>query len=91
MFFKKLGEIHPKYGTPHTSLVAQGLWSCLLVLSGTFDTITDYVIFAAWSFYMLGAYGVIVLRKKMPDAHRLIKYGAIHIHQLFLYSSHYYF
>ena len=73
MFFKKLGEIHPKFGTPHTSLVAQGLWSCLLVLSGTFDTITDYVIFAAWLFYMLGAYGVIVLRKKMPDAHRPYK------------------
>ncbi len=73
MFFKKLGDIHPKFGTPHTSLIAQGLWSCLLVLSGTFDTITDYVIFAAWLFYMLGAYGVIVLRKKMPDAPRPYK------------------
>lgn len=73
MFFKKLGEIHPKFGTPHTSLIAQGIWSCFLVLSGTFDTITDYVIFAAWLFYMLGAYGVIVLRKKMPDAARPYK------------------
>ncbi len=73
MFFKKLGEIHPKFGTPHTSLVAQGIWSCVLVLSGTFDTITDYVIFAAWLFYMLGALGVIVLRKKMPDVPRPYK------------------
>jgi APA family basic amino acid/polyamine antiporter len=73
MFFKKLGEVHPKFATPHTSLVAQGLWSCLLVLSGSFDTITDYVIFAAWLFYMLGAYGVIILRKKMPDAKRPYK------------------
>ncbi len=73
MFFKKLGEIHPNFGTPHTSLIAQGLWSCILVMSGTFDTITDYVIFAAWLFYMLGAYGVIVLRKKMPDAPRPYK------------------
>ncbi len=73
MFIKSLDKIHPKYATPHTSLVAQGLWSCLLVLSGSFDTITDYVIFAAWLFYMLGAYGVIVLRKKMPDVHRPYK------------------
>jgi len=73
MFFKKLAEIHPKFGTPHSSLVAQGLWSCLLVMSGTFDTITDYVIFAAWLFYMLGALGVIVLRKKMPDVPRPYK------------------
>ena len=73
MFFKKLENIHPKFGTPHTSLLAQGLWSCLLVLSGSFDTITDYVIFAAWLFYMLGAYGVIILRKKMPNVKRPFK------------------
>lgn len=73
MFFIKLGKIHPKFGTPHTSLIAQGVWSCVLVLSGTFDTITDYVIFAAWLFYMLGALGVIVLRKKMPDVPRPYK------------------
>lgn len=73
MFIKSLGKIHPKFATPHTSLVAQGSWSCLLVLSGSFDTITDYVMFASWLFYMLGAYGVIVLRKKMPDVHRPYK------------------
>ena len=73
MFIKSLGKVHPRYATPHTSLVAQGLWSCLLVLTGTFDTITDYVMFASWLFYMLGAYGVIVLRKKMPDVPRPYK------------------
>ncbi len=73
MFIKSLDKIHPKFATPHTSLVAQGIWSCVLVLSGTFDTITDYVMFASWLFYMLGALGVIVLRKKMPDAVRPYK------------------
>lgn len=73
MFLKVLDKVHPRYATPHTSLVAQGLWSCLLVLTGTFDTITDYVMFASWLFYMLGAYGVIVLRKKMPDVPRPYK------------------
>lgn len=73
LFFGSLGKIHPKFATPHISLVVQGLWSAVLVLSGSFDTITDYVIFAAWLFYMLGAYGVIVLRKKMPDSHRIYK------------------
>jgi APA family basic amino acid/polyamine antiporter len=73
MFLKVLDRIHPKYATPHTSLVAQGIWSCVLVLSGTFDTITDYVMFASWLFYMLGAFGVIILRKKMPDSPRPYK------------------
>jgi len=70
LFFSYLGKVHPKYSTPHTSLVVQGLWSSLLVMSGTFDTITDYVMFAAWFFYMLGAAGVFVLRKKFPDKER---------------------
>lgn len=73
MFFSPLGKIHPKFGTPHVSLVVQGIWSCVLVLSGSFDTITDYVIFAAWLFYMLGAAGVFVLRKKMPEVDRPYK------------------
>jgi APA family basic amino acid/polyamine antiporter len=42
-------------------------------MSGSFDTITDYVIFGAYLFYMLGAYGVFILRKKMPDAERPYK------------------
>lgn len=73
LFFTSLGKIHPKFATPHVSLVVQGVWSAVLVLSGSFDTISDYVIFAAWLFYMLGAFGVFVLRKKMPDAKRPYK------------------
>lgn len=73
MFFQSLGKIHPKYSTPHISLLLQGIWSAMLVLSGSFDTITDYVIFAAWLFYMLGAAGVFILRKKMPDTPRPYK------------------
>ncbi len=72
-FFKSFGKIHPRYGTPHFSLTALGLWSCVLVLSGSFDTISDYVIFASWLFYMMGAFGVFILRKKMPDKHRPYK------------------
>lgn len=73
MFFHSLGKVHPKFATPHISLVVQGVWSAVLVLTGSFDTISDYVIFAAWLFYMLGAAGVFILRKKMPDTPRPYK------------------
>lgn len=73
LFFHSLGKVHPKYKTPHVSLVIQGIWSCILVMSGSFDTITDYVIFASWLFYMLGAFGVFVLRRKMKDEERAFK------------------
>jgi basic amino acid/polyamine antiporter, APA family len=70
LFFTGIGKIHPKFRTPHISLLVQGLWSSILVMSGSFDTISDYVIFAAWLFYMMGAVGVFVLRRKMPNEPR---------------------
>jgi basic amino acid/polyamine antiporter, APA family len=73
LFFPIFGKVHEKFKTPANSLLIQGIWACLLVFSGTFDIITDYVIFAAWLFYMLGTLGVYVLRKKMPDTPRPYK------------------
>jgi len=70
LFFRKIGEINPLFRTPGPSLILQGIWSSLLVLSGTFDQLTDMLIFVSWIFYAAAALGVIILRKKMPDHHR---------------------
>ncbi|MES2518152.1 MAG: amino acid permease [Bacteroidota bacterium] len=70
MFFKKVDYIHPKYNTPSRALFLQAIWTSLLVMSGTFDQLTDMLIFAAFIFYGATALGVFILRKKMPDAHR---------------------
>ncbi len=70
LFFRSLGKIHPRYRTPGTSLLVQGVWASLLTLTGTYDQIFTYVIFAGWIFYALGASAVFVLRKKMPDTPR---------------------
>jgi APA family basic amino acid/polyamine antiporter len=73
LFFRKLEDVHSKYHTPGVSIIIQGVWASLIVMTGTFDQITDMLIFVSWIFYGLGAYGVIVLRKKMPDAERPYK------------------
>lgn len=73
MFFSPFGNVSSKYHTPANALALQAIWSCVLVLSGSFDDLTDMLIFVSWIFYALGAYGVIVLRKKMPDAPRPYK------------------
>lgn len=73
LFFKSAGNVHPTFKTPYTSLLIQGVWACLLVLSGTFDQLTDMVIFASFIFYGAGAFGVFVLRSKMKDHHRPYK------------------
>jgi APA family basic amino acid/polyamine antiporter len=64
------GWIHPRYHTPAGALVFQAIWASLLVLSGTFDMLTDMLIAVSWAFYALGAFGVIVLRHKFPNAPR---------------------
>lgn len=70
VFPRLLGNVHPHFHTPAASLVVQGVWSVALLFSGTFDTLTDTLIFVTWIFYAAGAYGVFVLRRKMPAAPR---------------------
>jgi APA family basic amino acid/polyamine antiporter len=68
MFFSQMGQVHPKYRTPARSLVVQAAWASLLTLTGTYDQIFTYVIFAAWIFYALGAAGIFIMRHKFPSA-----------------------
>ncbi len=70
LFPKSLGTVHKVHRTPSVSLWLQMIWASVLVLTGTFDTLTDMLIFVSWIFYALGAFGVFVLRRKMPDTPR---------------------
>lgn len=73
VFPQSLGRAHVRFHTPGASLIVQALWSILLLFSGTFDTITDTLVFVAWIFYAAGAYGLFVLRRKEPDTPRPYK------------------
>jgi APA family basic amino acid/polyamine antiporter len=73
LFFKGAAYIHPKYNTPSTAVVYQAVISSVLVLSGSFDQLTDMLVFASFIVYGATAVGVFVLRRKMPDAHRPYK------------------
>lgn len=71
--FFKIGARLNRAHVPAKALWLQCLWGCLLVFSGSFDQLTDMVIFAVFIYYGLTALGVFILRKKMPDAHRPYK------------------
>lgn len=73
LFFKVAAQIHPVYKTPNNSLWLQCFWTCLLVFSGSFDQLTDMLIFAAFLFYGCTTLGVFILRKRMPNAPRPYK------------------
>jgi APA family basic amino acid/polyamine antiporter len=68
-----VGRVHPRFRTPAAALVIQAIWSVGLLCSGTFDMLTDTLIFVSWIFYGLGAYGLFVLRRKDPQAPRPYK------------------
>lgn len=72
MFFPQIGLLN-KERVPRNSLWLQGIWSSLLVLSGTFDQLTDMLVFAAFIFYGSTAFGVFVMRVKEPNTPRPYK------------------
>jgi APA family basic amino acid/polyamine antiporter len=73
LFFRTLKNVHPKFNTPSKALLFQGCWACVLVFSGTFDQLTDMVIFVSWVFYGTATFGVFILRRKWPDVERPYK------------------
>ncbi len=72
LFFSGIAKIN-KANVPSNSLLWQGIWSSVLVLSGTFDQLTDMIIFAVFIFYGATTLGVFILRRRMPDVHRPYK------------------
>ena len=63
-FFHSFSKVHPTFRTPHISLIGQMIWACLLIISGSFDQLTDMLIFAAFIFYGLGAIAVMKLKNQ---------------------------
>ncbi len=74
IFFDKLAEIHPRFRTPANAMLIQALWAILLLLFwGTFANLITYVVFMDFLFMALGAYSVILFRKRLADKERPYK------------------
>jgi APA family basic amino acid/polyamine antiporter len=73
LFFEAAGRISPKTHVPTWALVAQGIWTALLTLTGSYGQLLDYVIFAALLFYVLTMVALFSLRRKRPDMERPYK------------------
>ena len=58
---------------PVNGVLFQGVWASILALSGSFDTLTDYVIFGSWIFYALITSSIFIFRKRYPNAERPYK------------------
>lgn len=72
-WFTWAGKVQPKYQTPGNALLLNAMWTIILIISGSFDMLTDMLIFVSWFFYGMSALGVIILRFKMKDVERPYK------------------
>ncbi len=70
LFFRRMGLLSKSTRVPVVCLFVQGFWASILALSGTFDQLTDCLLFASWIFYALVTSSVFVLRRKFPDMER---------------------
>jgi APA family basic amino acid/polyamine antiporter len=70
LFIERLSRLSPRTHVPVGALIFQGIWAGILTLSGSFDTLTDYVIFGSWIFYGLTTASIFIFRRRMPNAER---------------------
>ena len=67
VFFKSLAVVHPKWRTPAACILAQGAWTVLLTISGTYEDLYTYVVVVLFLFHAATGIAVFVLRFKKPE------------------------
>jgi basic amino acid/polyamine antiporter, APA family len=70
LFFRWFAALSPHTSVPVRAALLTGTWISLLALSGNYDRLTDYALFALCIFYVLNAAAVLLLRRQSPDAER---------------------
>jgi APA family basic amino acid/polyamine antiporter len=73
VFFQRLADVHPRFGTPAVAVIAMNAVSIVLAVTGTFEQLLTYVVFTGWIFYALGAASIFVYRRRRPELPRPFK------------------
>ncbi|MBL7731802.1 MAG: amino acid permease [Chitinophagaceae bacterium] len=85
------GKEHRRFQTPGNALLLHGAWTCLFIITGSFDMLANMFVFITWIAYGLGAVGIFMLRKKMPAQERPYKiWGHPVVTLLFIVFSAFY-
>lgn len=78
-FFQKVAKVHPRFHTPHISLLLTGAWSCVLVISGSFELLSNLAVLANYLFYGLLALATIRMKIQGKLSAKVVGYPFIQI------------
>ena len=87
LLFSWLGELHPRYGTPHRAIILQAVWSSILVATGTFRALFTRVVYTEWLFFGLLAIGMVLLRRRSDLTRQYSMPGSPFLPIIFALSS----
>ena len=73
-FFHHAAKVHPAFRTPYISMLYSCVWSCILVVSGTFDMLTNLIVFSGYLFFGLVAWGLVRMKRKGIIQSKVIAY-----------------
>jgi APA family basic amino acid/polyamine antiporter len=77
VFFRKAAYVHPVFKTPYVALIYSCVWSSVLVISGTFDEITNLIVVAGYMFAVLSSVGLIKMKMQKKITKKVIGYPVI--------------
>lgn len=72
-FSKFFGKVNDKFQTPINTFIFEVILASLYVLSGSFDTLTNLVVFVMWIFFVMCVCGIFMLRSKYKELERSYK------------------
>jgi APA family basic amino acid/polyamine antiporter len=77
VFFRRVAYVHPVFKTPYIAIIYSCIWSCILVMTGTFDMLTNLVVFSGYFFFGLAAVGLIRMKMQKKITKKVIGYPVI--------------
>ncbi|WP_346890469.1 amino acid permease [Clostridium sp. UBA1056] len=72
-YSSQLGKIHESFGTPANALILEGVLAIIYIFSGSFNTLTNLLVFVLWIFFVMGVFSIFILRKRVPAEKRSYK------------------
>lgn len=87
LLFRWLGEIHPQFHTPHRAILAQAIWSAILVGTGTYRALFTRVIYTEWIFFGVMAIGLFILRRRPNVVRQYAVWGHPLVPVVFIVSA----